>query len=71
MARFRIDYVDPDTGEHKTHIGDYEDWTGRAGSAETGFSGPVMTITAREWAQDHAYMLADKAMGAVKITELR
>jgi hypothetical protein len=69
--RFQIDYLDPETQEPKTHVGDYEDWTGRALNAAGDEVGPVLTITAREWAQDHAYSLVDKAMGSVRITEVR
>jgi hypothetical protein len=71
VTRFQIDYTDPETGEQETHIGDYADWTGRATTAEGVEIGPVLTITAREWAEDHAYMLSDKAMGTVSIKEIR
>jgi hypothetical protein len=70
-VKFQIDYLDPETQAPCTHIGDYRDWTGRATTAEGVEIGPVQTITAREWAEDHAYMLADKAMGSVRITEVR
>jgi len=53
--RFRIEYDDPATGERKTHEGVYH-------------GTPAMTV--QESVEDHAYALADKAMGTVEITEL-
>lgn len=68
MTKFLIKYTDPETNEPAEHVGDYEDWIGRA-EVEGEFFGPVITITAREWAQDHAYALADK--GSYTIIELK
>ena len=54
--RFQIDYDDPETGERKTHIGDYKAW---------------LDYTPRQEAEYHAYALSDKAMGSVTIRELK
>lgn len=59
MTRLLITYTDPETGEPAEHIGDYVDTP----DTEVGL------ITAREWAEDHAYTLADK--GWFEIKELR
>lgn len=60
MTHFRITYIDPETGEPAEHEGVYHD------SPES--SDSVVKITAREWAEDHAYTLADK--GAYQIKEI-
>jgi hypothetical protein len=54
MARFKISYLDPKTGEPKVVFEDIE---------------PTENITAREWAEDHAYSLADK--GKFEIEEIK
>lgn len=68
MTRFLITYTDPETGEPAEHIGNYDTTPGIV----TDNSGKVLSegppISAREWAEDHAYMLADK--GAYTIKEL-
>lgn len=69
MTKFRITYADPETGEAKEHIGEYHDTPGNVTSSD-GSTYNVGPITAGEWAEDHAYALADKAMGTVTITEL-
>lgn len=67
-TRFKITYADPETGEPAEHVGDYEPtFNGKIESA-----GRVIgrfSMTAREWAEDHAYALADK--GPYTITEVR
>lgn len=68
--RFRIEYLDPVTGEPEVHVGDYADTPGVVVRPD-GSSYDMGPISAREWAEDHAYMLADKAMGSVTITEVR
>lgn len=55
-ARFKIEYLDPETQEPAVHEGEYTAW---------------MDCTPRQVAEDHAYSLADKAMGSVTITEVR
>lgn len=55
MARFRIDYLDPETREAQIVYSEHED------------SFEPMHITAREWAEDLAYTLADK--GHYTVTE--
>jgi hypothetical protein len=69
MTRFRIRYRDPESEEDewRTRHCDFDDWTGRA-TLDGREVGPVMTITAREWAEDLAYSLADK--GPYEIEEL-
>lgn len=57
MTRFRIEYRDPETNELKEVEKECEDST------------DPHLITAREWAEDHAYMLADK--GWYRITEIK
>lgn len=54
MTRFRIRYIHPETGEEAVHEGEWE---------------ATETVTAREWAEDFAYTLADK--GSFTVTELR
>jgi hypothetical protein len=65
--RFEITYTDPETEEMMTVYKSFEDWTGRAiiGGKEIG---PVLSITAQDWANDYAYTLADK--GYFKIREI-
>lgn len=55
-TRFKIEYLDPETQEPAVHEGEYAAW---------------LDYTPRQVAEDHAYTLADKAMGSVKITEVR
>lgn len=57
MPRFKITYRDPETGEDATHVGEYE-----ATPAETDRPDGLRigAISARQWAEDHAYSLADK-----------
>lgn len=50
--RFRIDYKDPETQEDKTVYAEFHD---------------TQTITARQWAEDYGYTLADK--GYFTVTE--
>lgn len=52
MPKFKIEYNDPETKEPKVKYQDFED---------TG------TITAKDWAEDYAYALADK--GWFKVTQ--
>lgn len=54
MPRFKISYLDPKTGEPKVVFVDIE---------------PTDQITAREWAEDYAYSLADK--GKFEIEEVK
>lgn len=67
--RFQITYDDPETGERKVHEGIYYDTPGIV-TRPDGTTYDVGPISARQWAEDHAYALADKAMGTVKIKEL-
>lgn len=67
MPKFLIDYTDPESGEPKQHECEFEDWTGRASIGGKSF-GPEQTITARQWAEDLAYSLADK--GPFTVTEI-
>ena len=53
--RFRITYTDPETGEEKIEEGDF-------------IASQSPPISAREWAEDYAYSLADK--GAYKVEEV-
>lgn len=53
MKMFHIRYRDPHTGEDVEVIKEYEDTT---------------TVSAQEWAEDAAYMLADK--GPYTVTEI-
>jgi len=55
MARFRIDYIDPQTSEPQVVYSEHQD------------SFDPTHITAREWAEDLAYTLADK--GRYTVTE--
>lgn len=54
MALFRIEYREPGTGETLTKEVEFED-TGE--------------ISAREWAEDHAYTLADKGPHVVTLMD--
>ena len=67
MARFRITYQNPETGEDVVVIKDFE-----------GYSGPIVmsgrvvggaTVTPRGEATDWAYSVADK--GAARIEEVK
>jgi hypothetical protein len=51
---FRIEWTDPESGEPRTEDKTFED---------------TPNITAREWAEDWAYTVADK--GYAKITEIK
>ena len=64
---FRIDY-ETSEGEQAVVTQSFEDWSGRAtlNGVEVG---PVLTITARDWAEDLAYSLTDKK-GSYIITEV-
>jgi len=53
MAKFKIKYTDPETGEEEV-VKDFED---------------TPTVSAREWAEDYAYTLADK--GHYEIEEVK
>jgi hypothetical protein len=64
--RFRITYTDPETGESKVHVGDYEDTPGHGVMAD-GTTFNAGTITARQWAEDHAYALADQGPYRVEV----
>lgn len=66
--RFRITYRDPETGEQAQHIGEYADTPGVVAFGD-GSTRDVGTVTAREWAEDHAYSLADK--GPYQVEEIR
>ena len=54
--KFRIEYLDPEDQECKEVLGEFEDTTDP-------------DITAKEWAEDYAYGLADK--GWYCVTEQR
>lgn len=54
ITKFRIEYRDPETGENTT--------------VDREFTGTA-SVSAREWAEDYAYSLADK--GPYQITEIR
>jgi hypothetical protein len=71
MTRFRIDYRVPnsDPEEYGVEFVEFDDWTGRATDHKGNEIGPVQTITAREWAEDAGYTLADK--GPFTVTELK
>ncbi len=62
MPKFSIKYECPNSEgnpELVTEEVEFEDWTGRA--EQNGKSvGPLITITAHEWAMDYAYGQADK-----------
>lgn len=51
--RYLISYTDPETGEPAEHEGEYAEMVGIA--------------TAKEVAEDHAYMLADKGPWMMKL----
>jgi hypothetical protein len=51
MAQFLIEYTDPQTGEEKQVAAEFTDGNG---------------VSAREWAEDYAYTLADKGRYTVK-----
>lgn len=51
MPLFEITYTDPDSGEEKTIEHTFED---------------SATATAMEWAEDYAYILADKGYYSIK-----
>lgn len=57
MPMFKIRYADPDTGKEEVFEMEFED------SHEPHF------ISAKEWAEDRAYMLADKGWYHVKETK--
>lgn len=62
MASFLIRYRDPEDrleGPILEEVHEFEDWTGRA-TLDGVETGPVLTITAEEWAEDYAYGAADK-----------
>lgn len=54
MTRFRIEYRHPETDEAMSIEEDFED---------------TEEISAKEWAEDYAYTLADK--GWYRVTEIR
>jgi len=54
MATFRIGYRDPETGEDRTVDKEFED------------SHLPFFIAAKFWAEDYAYMLADKGQYTVR-----
>lgn len=51
--KFKIRYDDPETGNRKEVIKEFDDWTGDV-------AGNEMTISAQAWADDYGYTLADK-----------
>lgn len=53
MSNYKITWQDED-GNPQCDVVKFEDWTGRAENAEGEEFGPTMTITAYEWAVDHA-----------------
>ncbi|AMB48380.1 hypothetical protein [Methylobacterium sp. AMS5] len=65
MKRFRITYADPETREDITIEREFGD-TPREVTTNGFVVGP---ISARTWAEDFAYALADK--GSYKIEEIR
>ncbi|QDP60529.1 MAG: hypothetical protein Unbinned338contig1000_22 [Prokaryotic dsDNA virus sp.] len=66
MALFLIKFENPETGEVESETKEFHDWTGRAemGGEEVG---PVISISAKEWAEDYAYTAADKGWHSVKL----
>lgn len=68
MSRFRIQYTDPETREECDVEKEFFDSPGIV-TRPDGSTYDSGTITAREWAEDWAYMMADK--GPYTITELR
>lgn len=68
MSIFRIRYQDPATEERLYVVSAYSDWTGRA-KQEGAEVGPVLTITAEEWAKDEGYSLADKGWHEVELLD--
>lgn len=65
MTRFLISYTDPETGEPSEHVGEYLETPGIV-THPNGKTYDVGPISAREWAEDHAYMLADKGDYIIK-----
>lgn len=67
MTKFKVEYSDPETDERKVDFVEFETWVGRA-TVDEKEVGPVLTITAKEWAEDYAYTVADK--GRYEVTEI-
>lgn len=65
MTRFRITYTDPETHEEITLVREFGDTS--AEITANGFK--IGPISARNWAEDFAYTLADK--GRYTIEEVR
>ena len=64
--KFKIEWTDPDTGEYQQKIDEFEDSpAGVCPNTGTRYG----AISARMWAEDHAYMLADK--GWHRVTEVK
>ena len=59
VTKFRVEWEDCETGEKHKEIVEFADWTGHA-TLEGKKVGPLLTITAKEWAEDYAYAVADK-----------
>lgn len=66
MAKFKIEYDDPATGERKEVVAEF--FYTPAQKTNDGLE--VGGITPREWAEDHAYSLADKNTNYT-ITEIK
>lgn len=67
MPKFKIEYKDPLTEERVVEYLEFEDYEGRA-TLYGEEVGPVLKISAKEWAEDYAYTAADK--GLYKVTEV-
>jgi len=68
MPKFKIEYVDPETEETKVVIKTFEDTPSARVLNETLGIDYTTSISARKWANDYAYMLADK--GSYNIEEI-
>jgi hypothetical protein len=71
MPRFLIRYVEPNLPDKcwREVTAEFEDWVGKAKTHDGKEFGPEITITAKQWAEDTAYTLADK--GEYVVTELK
>jgi hypothetical protein len=56
--KFKITYTNPDTGDTETSIRDFVD-SPKAKVESPLFPPYFVNITAREWAEDYAYAIAD------------
>jgi hypothetical protein len=68
MPQFKITYTDPETQTEKSVIKSFETFVGRSKDEDGNPVGPLLKITAYDWACDYGYSLADK--GQFDVEEL-